>query len=66
MVKVKIFFDVAARAVAELCKHEPHLYKLVFVGAPKGEEKVVEVRHCTKSTNCTQLQGKIAACYTVL
>ena len=34
--------DIAARAVAELCKHEPHLFfKLVFVGAPKGEEEKV-------------------------
>ncbi|XP_015761974.1 PREDICTED: uncharacterized protein LOC107341068 [Acropora digitifera] len=35
-------YDIAARAVAELCKHEPHLFKLVFVGAPKGEEKKVK------------------------
>ena len=35
-------YDIAARAVAELCKHEPHLFKLVFVGAPKGEEEKVE------------------------
>ena len=34
--------DIAARAVAELCKHEPHLFKLVFVGAPKGEEEKVK------------------------
>ena len=32
-------YDIAARAVAELCKHEPHRFKLVFVGAPKGEEE---------------------------
>ena len=32
-------YDIAARAVAELCKHEPHHFKLVFVGAPKGEEE---------------------------
>ena len=37
-------YDIAARAIAELCKHEPHLFKLVFVGAPKGEEgKVSEM-----------------------
>ena len=34
--------DIAARAVAELCKHEPHLFKLVFVGAPRGEEEKVK------------------------
>ena len=35
-------YDIAARAVAELCKHEPHLFKLVFVGAPKGKEEEVK------------------------
>ena len=35
-------YDIAARAVAELSKHEPHLFKLVFVGAPKGEEEKVK------------------------
>ena len=35
-------YDIAARAVAELCKHEPHLFKLVFVGAPKEEEEKVK------------------------
>ena len=35
-------YDIAARAVAELCKHEPHHFKLVFVGAPKGEEEKVK------------------------
>ena len=35
-------YDIAARAVAELCKHEPHIFKLVFVGAPKGEEEKVK------------------------
>ena len=35
-------YDIAAQAVAELCKHEPHLFKLVFVGAPKGEEDKVK------------------------
>ena len=35
-------YDIAAHAVAELCKHEPHLFKLVFVGAPKGEEEKVK------------------------
>ncbi|XP_074609102.1 uncharacterized protein LOC141863461 isoform X3 [Acropora palmata] len=34
--------DIAACAVAELCKLEPHRFKLVFVGAPKGEEKKVK------------------------
>ena len=34
--------DIAARAVAELCKHEPYLFKLVFVGAPRGEEEKVK------------------------
>ena len=35
-------YDIAARAVAELCKHDPHLFKLIFVGAPKGEEEKVK------------------------
>ena len=35
-------YDIAARAVAELCKHEPYRFKLVFVGAPKGEEEKVK------------------------
>ena len=35
-------YDIAAHAVAELCKHQPHLFKLVFVGAPKGEEEKVK------------------------
>ena len=35
-------YDIATRAVAELSKHEPHLFKLVFVGAPKGEEERVK------------------------
>ena len=35
-------YDIAAHAVAELCKQEPHLFKLVFVGAPKGEEEKVK------------------------
>ena len=35
-------YDIAARAVAVLCKHEPHLFKLVFVGVPKGEEEKVK------------------------
>ena len=34
--------DIAACAVAELCELEPHHFKLVFVGAPKGEEKKVK------------------------
>ena len=35
-------YDIAAQAVAELCKHEPHLFRLIFVGAPKGEEEKVK------------------------
>ena len=35
-------YDIAAHAVAELCKHEQYLFKLVFVGAPKGEEEKVK------------------------
>ena len=35
-------YDIAARAAAELSKHEPHLFKLVFVGAPNGEEEKVK------------------------
>ena len=34
-------YDIAARAIAEL-KHEPERYKLVFVGAPRGEEEKVK------------------------
>ncbi|XP_067023496.1 uncharacterized protein [Acropora muricata] len=34
--------DIAAHAVAKLCKHQSHLFKLVFVGAPKGEEEKVK------------------------
>ena len=33
-------YDIAARAIAEL-KDEPQPYKLLFVGAPRGEEKKV-------------------------
>ena len=35
-------YDIAAHAVAALCKQEPHLFKLLFVGAPKGEEEKVK------------------------
>ena len=35
-------YDIAAHAVAEVCKQQPHLFKLVFVGAPKGEEEKVK------------------------
>ena len=35
-------YDIAAQAVAELSKHEPNLFKLVFLGAPKGEEEKVK------------------------
>ena len=35
-------YDIAARAVAELCKHEPYVFKLVFVGAPNEEEEKVK------------------------
>ena len=35
-------YDIAAHAVAELCKHEQHIFKLVFVGVPKGEEEKVK------------------------
>ena len=35
-------YDIAACAVAELCKLGPHHFKLVFVGAPKGEEEKVK------------------------
>ena len=34
-------YDIAACAIAEL-KHEPERYKLVFVGAPRGEEEKVK------------------------
>ena len=35
-------YDIAAHAVAELCKHEQHLFKLVFVDGSKGEEEKVK------------------------
>ena len=34
-------YDIAARAIAEL-KDEPQTYKLLFVGAPSGEEEKVK------------------------
>ena len=34
-------YDIAARAIAEL-KDEPQSYKLLFVGAPRGEEEKVK------------------------
>ena len=34
-------YDIAARAIAKL-KHEPQPYKLLFVGAPRGEEEKVK------------------------
>ena len=35
-------YDIAAHAVAELCKREKHIFKLVFVGVPNGEEEKVK------------------------
>ncbi|XP_068713671.1 uncharacterized protein [Montipora foliosa] len=48
-------YDIAARAVAELCKHEPHLFKLVFVGAPKGEEEKVKEMMLKEGVAASQL-----------
>ena len=48
-------YDIAARAVAELCKHEPHLLKLVFVGAPKGEEEKVKEMLLKEGITSSQL-----------
>ena len=48
-------YDIAAHAVAELCKHEPHLFKLVFVGAPKGEEEKVKERFMKEGIAASQL-----------
>ena len=48
-------YDIAARAVAELCTHEPYLFKLVFVGAPKGEEEKVKQRLLMEGIRPSQL-----------
>ncbi|XP_015764101.1 PREDICTED: D-inositol 3-phosphate glycosyltransferase 1-like [Acropora digitifera] len=48
-------YDIAARAVAELCKHEPHCFKLAFVGAPKGEEEKVKELLLKESIASSQL-----------
>ncbi|XP_015776057.1 PREDICTED: uncharacterized protein LOC107354137 isoform X4 [Acropora digitifera] len=61
-------YDIAARAVAELCKHEPHLFKLVFVGASKGEEEKVKEMLLKQGIAASQLivrsykeRGELAA-----
>ncbi|XP_015750088.1 PREDICTED: D-inositol 3-phosphate glycosyltransferase-like isoform X2 [Acropora digitifera] len=61
-------YDIAARAVAELCKHEPYLFKLVFVGAPKGEEQKVKEMLLREDIAASQLivrsykeRGELAA-----
>ncbi|XP_015764074.1 PREDICTED: uncharacterized protein LOC107343052 isoform X9 [Acropora digitifera] len=48
-------YDIAARAVAELCKHEPHIFKLVFVGAPKGGEGLVSEMLLKEGITLSQL-----------
>ncbi|XP_015767937.1 PREDICTED: D-inositol 3-phosphate glycosyltransferase-like [Acropora digitifera] len=53
-------YDIAARAVAELCKYEPHRFKLVFVGAPKGEEEKVKEMFLKEGIAPSQL---IVRCY---
>ena len=61
-------YDIAAHAVAELCKQEPHLFKLVFVGASKGEEEKVKEMLLKESIGPSQLiirsykeRGQLAA-----
>ena len=46
--------DIAARAIAEL-KDEPQPYKLLFVGAPSGEEKKVKELLLQEGIDCSQL-----------
>ena len=48
-------YDIAARAVAELCKHEPHIFKLVFVGAPEGGEGLVSEMLLKEGITLSQL-----------
>ena len=47
-------YDIAARAIAEL-KDMPHPYKLVFVGAPNGEEEKVREMLLKEGIAPTQL-----------
>ncbi|XP_067023482.1 uncharacterized protein [Acropora muricata] len=61
-------YDIAARAVAELCRHEPYLFKLVFVGAPKGEEEKVKEKLLKEGIAASELivcsymeRGELAA-----
>ena len=48
-------YDIAARAIAELYA-EPQPYKLLFVGAPSGEEEKVKDLFLTQGTNRSQLR----------
>ena len=47
-------YDIAARAIAEL-KDEPQPYKLLFVGAPSGEEEKVKDLLLQQGTDRSQL-----------
>ncbi|XP_073230751.1 uncharacterized protein [Porites lutea] len=47
-------YDIAARAIAEL-KDEPQPYKLLFVGAPSGEEEKVKDLLLNQGIDCSQL-----------
>ena len=47
-------YDIAARAIAEL-KAEPQPYKLLFVGAPRGEENKVKDLLLQQGIDCSQL-----------
>ena len=62
-------FDVAARAVAKL-KDEERSFKLVFVGAPNGEEEKVKERFLKEGISpsqlCAQCKGKRRAWWGVL
>ena len=47
-------YDIAARAIAEL-KDEPQPYKLLFVGAPSGEEEKVKDLLLKQGIDCSKL-----------
>ena len=47
-------YDIAARAISEL-KDESKTYKLMFVGAPKGEEEKVKKMLLKRGIDCSHL-----------
>ena len=58
-------YDIAAHAVAKL-KDEECSFKLVFIGAPNGEEEKMKERFLKEcispSQHCAQCKGKRKAC----